>query len=81
MRAEKEGAGEIISDNEVKGFDDMSTLEHRVTSRNFLLTGFVFPCMGTSISITPLASLPSCSWGVQLHLSFILYEASFLIFS
>lgn len=59
MRAGKVGAGEIISDNKVKDFDDMSTLEDRVTSRNLLFTGFMFPCMGTSISITPLASLPT----------------------
>lgn len=65
MRAEREGTGEIISDNNIKDFVDTSALEDGVMSSNLLSAGFTFTCLGTSISITfrvaPYLLLPSYS--------------------
>lgn len=51
MRAEREGTGEIISDNNIKGFVDMSALEDVVMSNNLPSAGFMLTCMGISISV------------------------------
>lgn len=65
MRAEREGTGEMISDNNIRDFVDTSALEDGVPSSNLLSAGFMFTCMGTSVSITfqvaPYLFLPSYS--------------------
>lgn len=54
-RAGRGGAGELIGDN-IKGFAHVSTLEVGMIS--LISAGSMFPCKGSSVSITLPAFLP-----------------------